>query len=213
MMTAFYSVGQLWYESRVSWRLKRCLFSSRVVNTALSGIEASCPSKAQYPALTSSMVCLGKKSHGGFGTGTSPHHDQQGGFAFLETGTLRRGGLCPKTLKRAQTLVQNPAHHAQMITALFGKLPAEQQATLGENGEISPDADPWAARWVADLRELEPFDVRGVVQRMGSDVRALCFGSRTGNRHHFSKKWRDTRRSCLKKVCRSGSAVSRQSVK
>ena len=36
-----------------------------------------------------------------------------------------------------------PAHHAQ----------AEQQATLGENGEISQDANPWAARWMADLRE------------------------------------------------------------
>ena len=47
-MTAFYSVGQLRYESRVSWRLKRCFFIGRVVNTALSGIEAFCPSKAQY---------------------------------------------------------------------------------------------------------------------------------------------------------------------
>ena len=44
-MAAFYSVGQLWYESRVSWRLKRCLFISRVVNTALSGIEAFCPQR------------------------------------------------------------------------------------------------------------------------------------------------------------------------
>ena len=47
-MTAFYSAGQLWYESRVSWGLKRCFFICRVVNTALSGIEASRPSNAQY---------------------------------------------------------------------------------------------------------------------------------------------------------------------
>ena len=39
-MTAFHSDGQLWYESMVSWRLKRCFFIGRVVNTALSGIEA-----------------------------------------------------------------------------------------------------------------------------------------------------------------------------
>ena len=45
-MTAFYTVGQLWSESRVSWRLKRCFFIGRVVNTALSGIEAFCPTKA-----------------------------------------------------------------------------------------------------------------------------------------------------------------------
>ena len=89
-----------------------------------------------------------------------------------------------RRLKWAQTLVQNPAHRVQLTTALFGKLSAEQQATLGENGEISPDADPWAARWVADLRELEPFDERGVVQRMGTDVRALFGGSRIGNRLH-----------------------------
>ena len=47
-MTAFCSVGLLWYESRVSWRLKRCFFIGRLVNTALSGIDAFCPSKAQY---------------------------------------------------------------------------------------------------------------------------------------------------------------------
>ena len=60
-MAAFYSVGQLWYESRVSWRLKRCFFISRVVNTALSGIEAFCPSKAQNQALTSSVTCLARR--------------------------------------------------------------------------------------------------------------------------------------------------------
>ena len=60
-MAAFYSVGQLWYESRVSWRLKRCFFISRVVNTALSGIEAFCPSAAQYQALTSLVTCLARR--------------------------------------------------------------------------------------------------------------------------------------------------------
>ena len=60
-MTAFYSVGQLWYVIRVSWRLKRCFFISRVVNTALSGIEALCPSKAQYQALTSLVTCLARR--------------------------------------------------------------------------------------------------------------------------------------------------------
>ena len=100
MMTAFYSVGQLWYESRVSWRLKRCLFTSRVVNTALSGIEAFCPSKSTIPSAHVVHGLLSKKSHGGFGSTqessrTGPHHVQQGGFAFLETG--RRGGSCVTT--------------------------------------------------------------------------------------------------------------------
>ena len=44
-MTAFYTVGQLWYESRVSRRLKTCFFIGRVVNTAPSGIEACVPRK------------------------------------------------------------------------------------------------------------------------------------------------------------------------
>ena len=35
------------------------------------------------------------------------------------------------------------------------------------------DANPWAVRWMADLEELEPYDERGVIQRMGRDVRAL----------------------------------------
>ena len=60
-MAAFYSVGQLWYESRVSWRLKRSSTTSRAANTALSGIEAFCPSKAQHQALTSLVTCLARR--------------------------------------------------------------------------------------------------------------------------------------------------------
>ena len=60
-MTAFYSVGQLWYESKVSRRLKRCFFIGRVVNTALSGIEPFRPSKAQYQSLTSLVTCLARR--------------------------------------------------------------------------------------------------------------------------------------------------------
>ena len=72
-MAAFYSVGQLWYESRVSWRLKRCFFISRVVNTALSGIEAFWPSKAQYQALTSLVTCLARRVMAGASMGESAH--------------------------------------------------------------------------------------------------------------------------------------------
>ena len=35
-----------------------------------------------------------------------------------------------RRLKWAQTLVQDPSHHAQVLTAMFGKLPAEPSATL-----------------------------------------------------------------------------------
>ena len=68
-MATFYSVGQLWYESRVSCRLKRCFFISRVVNTALSGIEAFSPSKAQYQALTS-LGDLSREEGNGWRSGT-----------------------------------------------------------------------------------------------------------------------------------------------
>ena len=73
----------------------------------------------------------------------------------------------------AQILVQDPAHHTQLITAMFGKLPSEPNPTLGPGGEISPEANPWAVRRTADLEELEPHVERGVIQRMGRDVRAL----------------------------------------
>ena len=63
--------------------------------------------------------------------------------------------------------------HTQLITAMFGKLPSEPDPTLGPGGERSPEANPWAVRWMADLEELEPYDERRVVQRMGRDVRAL----------------------------------------
>ena len=78
-----------------------------------------------------------------------------------------------RRLKWAQTLVQDPSHHAQVLTAMFGKLPAEPSSTLGPDGEITPEANPWAVRWMEDLEALQPYDERCVVQRMGKDVRAL----------------------------------------
>ena len=112
MMSAFYSVGQLWYENKVSWKLKRCLFINRVVNTALSGIEAFCPGL---------LGLLGKKSYGGFdSTQGNSKTDMTNKEVLHSTGH--------------RTLVQNPAHHAQLIWALFGK--AEQQTTRGKTGKF-----------------------------------------------------------------------------
>ena len=78
-----------------------------------------------------------------------------------------------RRLKRAQTLVQDPSHHAQVLTAMFGKLPAKSSATLNSEGELTPEANPWALRWMEDLEALQPYDERCVIQRMGKDVRAL----------------------------------------
>ena len=78
-----------------------------------------------------------------------------------------------RRLKWAQMLVQDPSHHAQVLTAMFGKLPAEPSATLSPEGEITSEANPWAVRWMEDLEALQPYDERSVVQRMGQNVRAL----------------------------------------
>ena len=176
-MAAFYSVGQLWYESRVSWRLKRCFFISRVVNTALSGIEAFCPSKAQYQSLTLLVTCLARREM----VGAAARRREHGRIRTLTNKeVLRFWKLAPcdvearaRRLKWAQTLVQDPSHHAQVLTAMFGKLPSEPSSTLGPDGEITPEANPWAVRWMEDLEALQPYDERDVVQRMGKDVRAL----------------------------------------
>ena len=148
-MTAFYSVGQLWYESRVSWRHKRCFFIGRVVNTALSGIEAICPSRRVV-------------------AGAAARRGEHGRVRAVSVGgVLRFWALAPcdveaqvRRLKWAQTLLQDPSHRAQLITAMFGKLPSEPNPTQGP-GEVSPEANPWAVRWMADLEELEPYDERG----------------------------------------------------
>ena len=63
--------------------------------------------------------------------------------------------------------------NAQVFTAMSGKLPAEPSSTWGPDGEITPEANPWAVRWMEDLEALQPYDERGVVQRMGKNVRAL----------------------------------------
>ena len=53
------------------------------------------------------------------------------------------------------------------------ELLAESSATLNPKGELTPEANPWAVRWMEDLEALQPNDERGVIQRMGKDVRAL----------------------------------------
>ena len=118
-MTASHSVGQSWYECRVSWRLKRCFFISRVVNTALSGIEAFCPSKAQYQSLTSLMTCLARRVM----AGAAARRGERGRVRTMTNKeVLRFWKLAPcdvearvRRLKRAQTLLQDPSHHTQLI--------------------------------------------------------------------------------------------------
>ena len=84
---------------------------------------------------------------------------------------MRRGGSSAKTQLGADAGAESCASCAADRGVVW--LPAEQHPTLGVDGEITPDANPWAAWWMADLRELEPYDEGGVVQRMGSDVRTL----------------------------------------
>ena len=71
---------------------------------------------------------------------------------------------------------------------MFGKLPAEPCSTLGPDGEITPEANPWAVRWMADLEELEPYGERGVIQRVGRDVRALFLDRELAE--DFLSRWR-----------------------
>ena len=139
-------------------RLKRCFFIGRVVNTPLSGIEAFCPSKAQHQSLTSLVTCLARRVM----AGAAARRGQHGRVRTMSNKeVLRFWKLAPcdvearvRRLEWAQTLVQDPAHHTQLITAMFGKLPSEPNPTLGPGGEILPEANPWAVRWMADLEEL-----------------------------------------------------------
>ena len=137
MMTAFFSV--LWYESRVSWRLKRCLFIRREGQHCAVRHRGVLPFKSTIPSahVVHGLSC--EESYGGFG-GAQRAQEQVRTTTNKEV--LRFWRLAPcdvesrvRRVKWAQTLVQNPAR--------------------------------------AGLRELEPFDDRGVVQPMGSDVRAL----------------------------------------
>ena len=171
-MAAFYSVGQLWYESRVSWRLKRCFFISRVVNTALSGIEAFCPSKAQYQALTSLVTCLARRVI----AGAAARRREHGRIRTLTNQeVLRFWKLAPcdvearvRRLKWAQDVGAGTRRTMRKCSLrCSGKLPAEPSATLSPVGEITPEANPWAVRWMEDLEALQPYDERCVVQRMG----------------------------------------------
>ena len=87
-----------------------------------------------------------------------------------------------RRLEWAQTLAQDPAHHTQLITAMFGKLLSESNPTLGPGGEIASEANQWAVRWMADLEELEPYDERESRSAYGSGREGSLPGSRIGGR-------------------------------
>ena len=125
----------------MSWRLKRCFFIGRVVNTALSGIEACCPSKKQYQALAGDLSSLEGDGRGSGEKGrpwACPHTVNQEVLRFCKMAPCDVEARV-RRLKWAQTLVQDPAHHTQLITAMFGKLPSEPSPTLwvdGRSGRI-----------------------------------------------------------------------------
>ena len=87
------------------------------------------------------------QQHGGGSMGKSAHKQPR---RFCVSGSWHRVMWKPRVrrLKWAQTLVQDPSHHAQVLTAMFGKLPAEPSATLNSEGELTPEANPWAMRWM-----------------------------------------------------------------
>ena len=124
-----------------------------MVNAALSSIEAFRYSKAQYLALTSSMVCLARR---------------------VMAGSAARRGV--------QEQVRTTTN--KEVPRFWRLAPCDVEARVRRL--------KWAARWMADLRELELFDGRRVVQRMGSDVRALFFW--IANRQQISLPW--TSRHC-----------------
>ena len=79
-----------------------------------------------------------------------------------------------RRLKWAQTLVQDPSHHAQVLTRDVREIACRTELHIGPlTVELTPEANPWAVRWMEDLEALQPYDERGVVQRMGKNVRAL----------------------------------------
>ena len=155
-----------------SWRLKRCLFIGRVVNTALSGIKAFfAPRKHSISRLTSLVTCLARRVMAGekrASKGVSRTMSNKEVLRFWKMAP-RDAEARVRRLKWAQTLVQDPAHHTQLITATLGKLPSEPNPTLGPGtSEILPEANPWAVRRMADLEELEPYDGEGSHSAYGS---------------------------------------------
>ena len=86
-----------------------------------------------------------------------------------------------RRLKWAQTLVQDPSHHAQVLTAMFGTLLAEPSFTLGPDGEITPEANPWAMRWMEDLEALQPYDEKVWGSAYGEEREGPSPGSRVGS--------------------------------
>ena len=186
-MTALHSVDELWYKSRVSWRLKRCFFVGREVHTALSSIEASCRSKAQYQALTSQVTCLARRVM----AGAAALRGEQGQIRTMTNNEVLR--FWRLALCDVESRVQRLSGRRRWCR------------TQSTTQELEPyDERGVVRRMECDVRALF-LDRELAADFRATDVTVLRFQSLTVPipfRRGASKRRRATPRSFLRKGCR-----------
>eukprot|EP00974_Lingulodinium_polyedra_P102634 9938863-Lingulodinium_polyedra.AAC.1 len=76
---SFHEVGGFW-EAKVAWAYKRCVFISKVQNAALAAIEAFVPGKEDYLRLDKAVAAMGRRAMAG-----AAHKEEEGRHESLGT--------------------------------------------------------------------------------------------------------------------------------
>ena len=130
---AVYQLGAFWYQKGIPGRWRRTVFTSAVLNTALSGIECFLPTDKQYDILSSLVAQLARKAmHGQASWEGKTHHE-----SLTWRQVLSKWRVAPlhvealvRRLRWYQSLAAHPGDSTQLLAALFGQARCESQPTV-----------------------------------------------------------------------------------
>ena len=146
-------MGNFWF-SKAPWRTKQLVFTARVQQALLTGMEAYVMTEGEYRLFDRAM--LGKlramlqgkaREHGPDHVRTWPNVKVWKHWKLVPTRVelaIRRG-------RWLQALSRRPTHHAQTWIALCGMISEEDEAAVDEAGCVRDKAHPWAQQLAADL--------------------------------------------------------------
>ena len=154
---AYSRLGAFWVQENVPWRWRRSVFLGTVVNTALAGIEAFLPSKAQYDKLSMLVAQLGRRSMLGKACWQGSAHKHcmtwQEVLTYWQIAPMHTEAKI-RRLRWYQVMVEHPKDFVQVFAAIFGQMRAEVGPTSLVGGYLSKDANPWAKRFLVDILSM-----------------------------------------------------------
>ena len=159
--TGWTVMGRFW-SAQCSLRIRRIIFRSMVWSAFLTGWETLLPSRADCKAFDKFTACKWRSLMRGKASGRWIDTDgTKRYYALTNAEVLRWLKLVPTHLKLQvrrlrwwQTILMDREGNEALLGIFFGRLGAEVEGPLLEDGTLSPNAHPWVLQLEVDLRSL-----------------------------------------------------------